>query len=52
MAYSELSDEDKIEQAIKFVAVGAALPVALADFLKEINLYELIVTPGEVADEQ
>lgn len=51
MAYSDLSDEDKIEQAIKFVAVGTPLPVVLADFLKEINLYDLIVTPGVVQDE-
>lgn len=51
MTYDDLSDEDKIRQSIEFVAIGHAIPKSLADFLKEINLYELIVNPGEVVDE-
>lgn len=47
MAYDELSDEDKIEQAIKFVAVDQPLPEPLVRFLKEVGLYDLIVSPGK-----
>lgn len=43
MAYADLSDEDKLEQAIRFVAVGQPLPAVLEQFLRENNLYELIV---------
>ena len=45
MAYQELSDEDKIEQAIKFVALGQPLPLVLETFLKEAGLYDVIVYP-------
>lgn len=47
MAYEDLSDEDKIEQAIKFVAVDQPLPETLVRFLKEVGLYDLIVGPGK-----
>lgn len=40
--YAHLSDEDKLELAIKFVAVDQPLPKELIDFLKKNNLYELI----------
>ena len=46
MAYNDLSDEDKLEQAIQFVALGQPLPPVLEAFLKENNLYDLIVNPG------
>ena len=46
MAYADLSDEDKLEQAIQFVAVGQPLPPYLEDWLREQHLYELIVNPG------
>ena len=47
MAYDDLSDEDKIEQAIKFVAYDQPLPATLVAFLKEVGLYDLIVSPGK-----
>ena len=47
MAYNDLSDEDKIEQAIKFVAIDQPLPASLTAFLKEVGLYDLIVSPGK-----
>ncbi len=49
MAYEDLSEEDKIEQAIKFVAIDQPLPVHLVAFLKEVGLYDLIVSPGKEA---
>jgi len=50
MAHADLSDEDKLRQAINFVAVGQPLPSALTVFLREADLYELIVNPGTVED--
>lgn len=47
MSYQDLSDEDKIETAIKFVAVDQPLPSELVRFLKEVGLYDLIVGPGK-----
>ena len=47
MAYEDLSDEDKIEQAIKFVAIDQPLPETLTAFLKGVGLYDLIVSPGK-----
>lgn len=50
MAYAELSDEDKLRQAINFVAVGQPLPETLIEFLREADLYELIVNPATFED--
>lgn len=47
MAYEDLSDEDKLLQAISFVARGASMPAVLVEFLKSIGLYELITAPQE-----
>ncbi|QWY83424.1 hypothetical protein [Rhizobium phage RHph_X3_9] len=46
-AYRDLSDEDKLEEAIRFVARGVDLPTELAHFLCEQGLYEAIVSPSE-----
>lgn len=46
MTYRDLSDEDKIELAIQFVAVDQPLPEELVKFLRETALYDLIVNPG------
>lgn len=51
MAYDGLSDEDKVRIAIRFVAEGAILPVPLANFLKQENIYDLIVYPKEMTHE-
>lgn len=51
MAYEDLSDEDKLLQAIGFVARGASMPVVLVDFLRSIDLYELITAPQEIKDD-
>lgn len=48
MTYRDLSDEDKIELAIEFVAVEQPLPQELVKFLREQGLYDLIVTPGDI----
>lgn len=48
MSYRDLSDEDKLEQAINFVAVGHPLPTELVEFLREQNLYETVTTPCEI----
>lgn len=45
MSYAELSDEDKLDEAIKFVAVGQPLPETLEVFLQEVGLYEAITCP-------
>lgn len=45
MAYEELSDEDKIKQSIDFVAIGQPLPEVYITFLREMDLYDLIVNP-------
>lgn len=47
MAYTDLSDEGKLNTAIKFVATGQPLPKTLLEFLREADLYELIVSPNE-----
>ncbi len=51
MAYTDMSDEDKIEQAINFVAIDQPIPPALVEFLQSVGLYELIVSPGKVEDD-
>jgi hypothetical protein len=45
VSYYDLSDEDKLEAAIRFVALDQPLPKALVDFLHEAGLYEVIVNP-------
>ena len=45
MSYRDLSDEDKLEQAIAFVALGHPLPHELAEFLRTENLYEVVTQP-------
>lgn len=45
MSYTELSEEDKLEEAIKFVALGQPLPETLDTFLREAGLYEAIMHP-------
>ena len=47
MAYTDLSDEERITQAIGFVAIDHPIPTALAGWLKEVGLYDLIVSPGK-----
>jgi hypothetical protein len=47
LGYNDLTDEDKLEEAIKFVATGHPLPVALVEFLKAEGLYDLVVNPQE-----
>jgi hypothetical protein len=47
MSYMELSDEDKIELSIKFVASNQPLPPVLEQWLKDANVYDLITKPGE-----
>ncbi len=51
MAYEHLSDEDKVMEAIRFVARGVTMPTQLKEFLVEQNLYELIVNPQEIPNE-
>lgn len=48
--YKDLSDEDKLELAIKFVATEQPMPEALLAFLHEADLYELIVNPREITN--
>lgn len=47
MSHADLSDEDKIIEAISFVAVGQPLPEVLETFLRSVGLYEAIVNPGK-----
>lgn len=49
MSHKDLSDEDKIIEAINFVALGQPLPEPIERFLKEAGLYESIVNPGKKA---
>lgn len=49
MTYTELSDEDKIYEAMKFVALGQPLPTVLETFLREAGLYDLILYPTQGA---
>lgn len=44
-SYNDLSDEDKIEEAIRFVAMGQPMPGALREWLVEAGLYEAITSP-------
>lgn len=48
MGYANLTDEDKLEEAIRFVATGHPLPDALKSWLIENDLYFLVVNPQEV----
>jgi hypothetical protein len=45
LSYQDLSDEDKLEEAIRFVAMGQPLPDTLDRFLREAGLYEAIMHP-------
>ena len=47
MTYKELSDEDKIMQAMQFIAVGQPIPWALEEFLREADLWEVLVPNTE-----
>jgi hypothetical protein len=46
LSYKDLSDEDKLAQAITFVAIDQPRPKPLEDFLREQGLYDVIVRPG------
>lgn len=48
MSYKDLNDEQKLEEAIKFVATGQPMPDALVTFLKESELYELVTVPKDI----
>ena len=48
MGYNDLTDEDKLEEAINFVATDQPLPEALKEFLVEAGLYDLVMNPVEV----
>lgn len=50
MAYEHLSDDDKILEAIRFVARGETMPNVLKEFLDKENMYELIANPKELID--
>ena len=43
--YQALSDDEKLELCIDYVARGAAMPEALRDFLIGQGLYELVTKP-------
>lgn len=43
--YTDLSDEDKLAEAIQFVARGADMPPELEAFLHDNDLYDLILGP-------
>ncbi len=45
--YSDLSDIDKINLAIDFVARGLTIPVALEEFLLIQGLYYAIANPKD-----
>lgn len=51
MSYTNLSDEDKVELAIKFVAHSQPLPDPLKEFLVGAGLYEQITNPGTIEAE-
>ena len=46
MTYRDLSDEDKIELAIQFVAIEQPLPEELVKFLQDNKMFDMIVNPG------
>ena len=47
MGYDDLTDEDKLEEAINFVATGQPLPTKLEAWLREAGLYDLVINPQE-----
>jgi Zn-dependent oligopeptidase len=47
LGYDNLSEEDKLEEAIRFVATGQPMPERLIEFLREANLYDAIMAPIE-----
>jgi hypothetical protein len=49
--YDDLSDEDKLEEAIRFVALNQPIPEVLAEFLRKTGLYDLIVDPSGGIDD-
>lgn len=49
MSHDELSDEDKLDEAIRFIATGQPLPTALEDFLVAEGLYDVVVHRREAA---
>lgn len=51
MSYENLSDEGKVELAIKFVAHSQPLPESLKEFLVGQGLYDQITNPGIVEAE-
>lgn len=51
MSYLNLSDEDKVELAIKFVAHNQPLPEPLKEFLVGAGLYDQIINPGTLEAE-
>jgi hypothetical protein len=48
LSYKDLDDEQKLEEAIRFVATGHPIPNALVEFLKEAQLYELVTSPRDI----
>lgn len=50
MSYEHLSDEDKVLEAIKFVARGVTMPHQLKEHLEANQLYELIVNPINIQE--
>ncbi len=46
MSYKALSDEDKLEEAIRFIAVGQPLPEPLREFLQEAGLLDVVANPS------
>jgi hypothetical protein len=48
LGYEDLTDEDKLEEAIRFVAAGQPLPEKLKKFLQENALLDLVTNPQEV----
>lgn len=40
--YESLTDEEKLEEAFKFIAMGMALPEELEQFLRDAGLYEAL----------
>lgn len=50
-SYNDLSDEDKVELAIKFVAQNQPLPETLRAFLVANDLHDKITNPGIIEEE-
>ena len=51
MTHKDLSDQDKLTEAIKFVAIGQPLPEALKSFLVEAGLHDSVTQPGVLEQE-